>query len=443
MGWVMVETVWWAVSATVFLILLYQHLRVHWPASYFGPAETLSQFVSSSAIRYVLFRFGPPFLVFALVAAVATRPRVSVLAAAMLYVAASTALSTRSSLLDVPGSVRLTRQRIAVLVVVAFGNLIAAVAAYATGVRWLRDFVPKPEDLVSDVVSGLIAAGLSVAFIVLVREPIGWKGAGRRPDLTDGVIAQIRWMALDRNVDERLAISIAYVENAERPPWMRNIERLNPFWRDGSYGLFQTAGRRGLSDAESCGAAMRRLENVYPLVGRHGLVPSWTISQCAEVYNPDPQFARMVAQVYRELRVDLLGEARAEAPDGRSVLEVCTVSRFREDVRFRGTAWGGLACIVVEPKDVNGWPIADAAVVAQMIGDPAGRVSWTATVKLASTRVAIRSVDTEGDCFASVEIGLQLDATHIRREVGISGEPADWFTARPLTARPRARRRPK
>ena len=413
----MTQTILWAIVGTALLVLLYQHVRINWPQSYFGPRENLAQYFSSGAVRFAVFRFAPPFLVFLLVGIYAADSIAAVIMTAALYMTVSTGLSLRSSWRHESGSVALTGQRIAVLVIIALG--LGAAAALAILLAPIAEpSFPSVGDVIANIVAALIAAVLAVSYFQ------GTIAGNEQIDLPDDLTAQIRAIALENCVDHRLALAIAYVENMQRPSWFRRLENLSArFNRQGSFGLFQVKGHGAVDDVESCRIAMGALKGTYPLVDEYGWSIDWSIRASAEKHNPDSRFVAMVAETYPLLSSGALAATAERAPDGRPLLEVCQVGRFAEQMRIRGTFWSPTEQVVAEVIGRAAAPESLKVVVTRCDR----RSSWYADLPMDSRRVLLRSVSEIEGCFTSSDVDVDLrcipvdrDLT-LRRQTGTQG----------------------
>lgn len=419
----MLQTTLWALGGTLTLILLYQHIRVSWPMSYFGPQETLAQYLSSGGLSYFLFRFVPPYLVFLLIGLYADDPNGSIVFTAIVYSILSTLLSVRSSRRGEDGSVRLTAQRISVLVSIIIG--IAACAALSI---WTAPMVgpaaPPLADIVANLIAAVVAAVLAVSYVLGTR----YDAATRMTELSDDVVVQIRATALDNCVDQRLALAIAYVENVQRPRWFRRLERmtcrLNP---GGSYGLFQVKGHGAVDDMSSCRIALGALRGTYPLLDSYGRGMAWSVALCAERHNPDARFAQMVVEVYDKISSHSVGATDVKGPDGHPLLEVSMIGRFGARIMMRGTFWSQTEAVAVEMFSSAGLLLDDLPV--HVVPNGNGRASWTVELPIDARKLVVRTVSTLEECFTGEQVDVDLEWTHLVRDLtlraGLPASPAN------------------
>lgn len=400
----MLTTALWALGGALSLVFLYQHIRINWPQSYFGPTESLALYFSGTGARYVVFRFLPPYVAFLAIGVYSPGPiTTAVTLTAGTYAILSTALSVRSSLRRERDSVQLSRSRIAVLVTIVLGLGLCAFAAIRT-VPVVAPSAPPLADVAANLIAALIAATLAVAYFA------GTVGSSRRhDDLSDDVVYQIRMIALDSGADQQLAVAIAYVENLQRPAWFRRVERISaPLHRDGTFGLFQVKGHGPVDDMESCRIATRALRGIFPLLN-DGYPVDWSVRQAAEKHNPDSRFAEMVAEAYFNLPAYPIEASPTTAPDGRPLLEVSAVGRFGESMAIRGTFWSPTETIVVDayrPTD----PV-PAELAPDVVINESGRSTWRTDLAPGTLRIVVRTFARLDDCFTTEQ--LELDLRHI------------------------------
>lgn len=390
----------WAVGGSAVLVLLYQHVRLNWPESYFGPSETAARFISKSGPRYAAFRFVPPFLVFVVIGIYGPDPsRTTIWVTAALYGIVSTVLSIRSSHRAEPGSVRLSSSRVAVLITILAGLVGTAWAADATASA-MAPSAPPLSDVVANLLASLIAAVLAVAFFV------GTRNLEIPSYLPEDFQTSVRAIALDCGADPQLAVSIAHVEGIERPPWFRSVERVTYKLRKrGTYGLFQVVNERPVSDMDSAYAALSRLRGIFPLKSC-GYPVTWSVQRAAEKHNPDHNFAKMVGEVYPHYTPFPIGATVDEAPDGRPLLEILLISRFSDTIALRGTLWSAteeVAIDVYEPLELQPYEIAPTVVL-----NVEGRSTWRAVVKADVISLNLRIVSPLEGCFTSQSLTVDL-----------------------------------
>lgn len=407
----MIFTLSWAAAGAASLILLYRHIQVNWPQSYFGPTESVSQYLSGSGARYMVFRFVPPYVIFVTVGLYAPGDhRAAIVTTLVLYAGWSTALSVHASLTDAPGSVRLSRARYLVLSSIVLGLGICAALATLT-VPPLAPNAPPVADVVANLIAALIAAVVAISYFESTRS-----SGDASTTISADLEGQIRAISLDHGVDERLALAIAYVENLQRPPWFRRAEGV--FWRlnrHGSFGLFQVRGHGPVSDVDSCRIAMRSLRDAYPVRDQYGSAAEWSVRQLAERHNPDAQFAEMVYRSYERLSARSIEETTERAPDNRPLLDVRFLGRFRETMSLRGTFWSNSEHVVVEV--IRPTSPAPENVIPALVINSSGRSTWRAEFAAGATRVLVRSVSASDPCFTSSQLEINLQYAMVERDL--------------------------
>ena len=411
----MIAALIWALIGTVVLVFIYRHVQQTWPQSYFGPAESVARFFSQTGLRYLLFRFLPPYLVFVAIGLYAPGAgMLPVVLCAIVYGATSTFLSIAASVRGVEHAVPLTIQRMLVLATIIVGIAGCAWAAAVTAPR-LRPYAPDAADIVANVMAAALAAVLIASFLMSTRS-VGPDRRGFPHELS----SQIEAIAVENNVDPTLAVAIGYVESQQRPPWFRRLERLSARIRsNGSYGLFQVKNHGPVGDVESCRIALKRIQGVYPLLdSEHRGVP-WSVRQCAEAHNPDARFANMIVAAYEQMSCYPRQQSNNHAPDLRPLLDLWSIGRFGDRMRARGTVWAATERVVVETHTLvdPAWSEVPTVVVA----GAAGRSSWHADLKGDAVQVQIRTVSMLDGCFTGEAMVLDLrDAWLVTRDITLA-----------------------
>ncbi len=412
-------TVAWAVGASALLVLLYQHVRIAWPGSYFSPQETLAQYVSLTGLRYAVFRFLPPYLAFLAVGIYAPHPTFAIVLSASFYALWSIAASLLASLRGAPGSVVLNRRRAAVLVSIVAGIAVCAFLA-ALSRPAVAPVAPTVTDIISNMIAAIIAAVLAISYFRATDA-----SEARSGELADDIVVQVRALALENGVEQRLALTIAYVENAQRPSWFRVLERLTAsFNRDGSFGLFQVRGHGRVSDVQSARIAMERLRGAYPLLDQWGFPVEWSVKRYAEHHNPDAKFASMVAEAYSHIPDHVIARVDNLAPDGRSLLDIGLIGRFAERLRIRGSYWADTEEVSVEAVDGSGAPVANLDV-ARCGGVGSKRRGWFVDIPAEVHRVLVRTASSLGDCATGEGIDLDLRSAEVERDLTLQDPAVD------------------
>lgn len=409
----------WAVVSSVSLVLVYQHLKVRWPQSYFEPAQGVAEYVSATGLRFLTFRLVPPFAVFVVVGMYASRPTTSLVASAVLYIVVSSLLSVRSSLLRSPGHVRLTRQRGQVLVLTAIGVGAAAAAAWAVAPH-LRDSAPPVATIIASLIGSFITAVVVLSY-VRATDASGTE-AVHRGELAPEILVWIRSIALESSVEPRLAVALALSENAKRPPWFRRLERAASMVnRSGSFGLFQVRGHGPVSDLESCRIAMGQISGTFPLRDENGWPVEWSVRRCAEAHNPDEAFASMVWEKYCTLWDERLVATDELGPDARPLLDVVGVSRFGRRTLVRGTFWSATETVSVEV--LTSAAAAPTTVEVDTFGSQGSRAGWSAELPDGTRLVVVRSTSPLAECQTSADLTVDLTCTPVERDLSLREEP--------------------
>lgn len=407
----------WALGATVCLVAMFQNIRIRWPENYFGAIESPSHLISRSPFRYLAFRFLPLLAVFTIVAAFSASPVLTTRISWICYMTVSAALSISSSLQRKPNAPTLTRPRQAVLAIIAVLTGIAGELAIPLG-SLLRSNTPDWSSIISDIMAAFVASLVVIVYLQLSRNDLVPPHESR--SIPRNVVTQIKAIALENSVDPQLAIAIAYVEDTQRPLWVRRIENATYiFNRQGSYGLFQVKGHGRISDIESCRIAMSRIRGSFPLLDEYGNAAHWSIVWMAEKHNPERDFAQYVAESYRQFPQYSLNETTIKAPDNRPLIQIMMVGRFGSQMRVRGTAFdSGNVTILVHTIDssrrISG--IIDATIIAVR----PGRISWFADIDVETSEVKVVVQEPDDDCMTEQSLSLFLADTTVERDLTLN-----------------------
>lgn len=273
------------------LNVFYIVVRHAWPQNYFGLDGTVDPIVSRNILRYTLFRFAPPFIMAA--AASLTSERLGYSAA--LGVSVAVLVHVIRPLHDV--MVRVQRRQWGpatgrmVIVLGVFGA--AALAFVIRGS--LSAVVPRPSDLVANLWAGALAAigAVYLQGVVLVKADPGAIVLRSFREINSGLGRYAVSASKERAVHPSVCLAIMAAENAQRPRWVRRLERLiPPKWR--TSGVMQQLGAR--DDRESVDFALERCfvswgtpERSY---GGNGIDEQW-FEEKAMQYNHDVNFAAL------------------------------------------------------------------------------------------------------------------------------------------------------
>lgn len=234
------------VLANATLWLFYKSFEVEWPERYFDGLRGADPLVTRTSGRYAVFRVLPFFLAIVVAGAAAERSDVSrggtVWLTTAIYVGFGPLLRAAVAWLSTPRSVGSAVHR--------FGTAVALVLAAGiyllTGSR-LDRYVPSVGEVVLAAFVALFVFMFGRLSIVIstIQSP------------SDEQLVQRAIEEIDPGLIERLVyadpgkvfLTIAVVEQLNRPEWVRRIERLVPGVQ--TQGLMQIRSRRAITDAES------------------------------------------------------------------------------------------------------------------------------------------------------------------------------------------------
>lgn len=281
----------------LFLHIFYRAVRLNWPESYFGATELATYAIAISPIRYAAFRLGPVFLTSLFAAVSLDRMQRSGFVGALGIGMGHSLATSGKGLIQAIGLPRPTRRhRIPVFIVwavVFVGVMLTSVLAWASA-GFLGPLVPQPSDLSSSLWTGLLA-GVLGAYIATVSRGHPTNEYGLAEDAIKR-IPRAMWdlagaEAVAAGADPRLTRAVMLVENMQRPPWFRKLERLKGrFIPAGTYGIMQVASEGPLGDAESIRKAVKeRLAGVV-VQDENGNLDYKALEHFARAYNPNANF---------------------------------------------------------------------------------------------------------------------------------------------------------
>jgi hypothetical protein len=279
---------------------VYTTVRTRWPMHYFdigGPAaDGVDPIVSRSMTRYVAFRTAPVFIVATFVVVTSVRwGRNEWLAAGLLVswyatlVAASTMIDRRRR----PSSVgdRSVAYWTASAVLVVLSSATAVVLRSSTA-----GLVPSPDELLASLWSAAFAA---VAGVLVFRSmtsshtSVDTQLLRSYREIDPRLIEHALSLSGQHNASAELVICIMVVENMQRPPWFRRLERLRGRLRRGkpsTYGVMQVRSSQPLTDRESIERAIPMLADTQRGPNEDELAHALRTVPTMTAYNNNPTF---------------------------------------------------------------------------------------------------------------------------------------------------------
>lgn len=299
-----------ACSSFVALSAIFYAIRIEWPENYHtldnaAPADFA---LSASPWKFALFRFGPLAVVSLFAATTASRRDLGapVLVGALgaswhsIYHAA---LATRSVLGRPMGSRRgpLLVQQLCV----GIGGVIAAIGGAAL-YGPLGGIVPEPRELVAGVWTAAFGA---VVAVVLIRGT-DTRGADLSPALIHSaeqisdVTFELAWAEARRwDVFPPILWTLLVVENLQRPPWFRIMERRIAFLLpQRSTGIAQVVCEKPVTDEQSIAIAAKRLAGATVPLTSYGDPDPEGFQDVFMRHNPDRRYGALAEEAYFDLK---------------------------------------------------------------------------------------------------------------------------------------------
>lgn len=291
------------------LYMFYRAVEVEWPESYMTLDSGIDYALTSHPFRYIAFRFLPIYLVTVFAAVSLDRGHVVAWPAVVAICLSHALLHNGRALIGLRNSQQPSRRGplLVLHAIVAFGVLVAGALALSSRSE-LVDVIPKPGVLSTALWTAALAGVIGAFVIALSRADTSRSralGQSRRH------ISRKLWHAAERLADEAdadplLLKAVMVVENANRPPWFRKLERLKGLaFKRGTYGIMQVDSAEPVSDLDSIRiAADTRFRGVVIPLDEYGYKRD-AVRDFALRYNPDPNFADAVAELYSTLWSEL------------------------------------------------------------------------------------------------------------------------------------------
>lgn len=320
----MIEILIGAGGALLGVVLLHIFFRVaesKWPQSYYSIADLLSYRISSSPLKYSLFRFGPTLIVTFFLTASLLRTGQDIRLPVGLLIAGHIALTSARGLVHLLRiksaygfELRLIAHLVVTIGVILSAGLGIALASYEP----LQSLVPTADELPQSLWTAGLAAIVGV-FLLEATKGSSLDAAdllkNSQRSIPEDLWNHARALAEAHNADPALVRAILAVENLQRPAWLRTLELWKGrVWRRGSYGIMQVQADKPLTDLESLELAVRdRLANVTVDWDEYG--PDYeSLQRILVSYNADPRFVDMAKAFYEELAGPSDLESESESP---------------------------------------------------------------------------------------------------------------------------------
>lgn len=364
------------------LLAFYSVLASNWPENYYQSTDRLSFTVSRKFSRYIAFRFLPLIVVTTMVVGVsrshAESGRQAAVSILVFHLALHVVRSLVASIRRKGDFVPLAPSRIWVLSFITLG----AFASVGTGYTLVVVFRAPTPSLRETAVAAL-AAGLATFFIAAAKLLTIDDSTSEsllevsKRTISPGLEDEIREIALENDVDPDLFVAIMYAENLQRPKWVRRLENAKVMvFHTGTTGLFQQPSRHRVSDVESARAAATKLSGTWPR-SAEWLRADWSVKEAAERQNPDRAFADQVAAFYEDVAVEPIALASGLARDGRPLISLRRLTRFRGEATLRGEKSNDCGPYVARITMADG--TAQVREVRE-VNDESNRTAWGATI---------------------------------------------------------------
>lgn len=333
--------------------------------------------------RYLLFRFGPVYVVATLVGDLAEQG-----SSAIIWTASIHCLSTSGLAIAVaPSRGQLSRQRIAADLLVIAGILTTSALALLTLPVW-EDVLPDPEQYVESLLTAIFAAivffavGRLTARSQVRRDGINYMLMATPRDIDAVVVGASKYV-----VDRDLALAILIAETLQRPAWFRRLERFaGKLGIARTFGPLQGSGRPDARDADAIDEALRRL-GPLTLSRPGGYGPKQAHLQWAlERHNASTAFVELAEAVFGSIGQNVLGNSEETGQDGSPGLRLLSRRRVQDKWVLFGDRSGELQILtgVVTRSGGPDWNYDDVR-----LGEGRYRPTWTMTLSIDDDQVTL------------------------------------------------------
>lgn len=306
MSWVI------GLSAAALTVTFFRLVNNKWPEKYYQPGSIRGLIVSRSFLSFIAYRYVPVYLGAILAISGSRQAGGNSLYALFSFLVVYMCASPITAFVHHYRKRTLSSGLLALHVTTSVAIILVVIAAYYT-----HDYVsflsPDFRGLATNIWSGLIAAAIAV---------LAFKAISRLTSQPDQY--QLSRRELDPRLVEKMhatsfpdvvaILAIALTENAQRPSWVRALERTF-VRRNGTYGLMQIKSQRPLNDEQSvelflAGVAREHEERPFDVSDRN-----WP-GIFFRKHNDDDDFVATCIQMYRE-------EKGKESGPGQETPQAC------------------------------------------------------------------------------------------------------------------------
>ncbi|MGV0747229.1 hypothetical protein [Mycolicibacter minnesotensis] len=347
-----------------------------WPSSYYVLNDAVSAGISRTLTGFLMFRYGPLFLVAIGVGSHSRSRYFMMVALAAFWLSHVVHTGTRIYPYDRSGGLGARAWYSLQVVALLVAALVVLSAAYV--IPLIDRYLPEWPALIEALVTGVFLAGAgAVAGRASARPSISFS------EIEKGVR---KWRSVVRNaaaagcVDQMLALSLIIVEDLQRPFWFRRIESgLARIGLAETVGVGQSYPRSGVTDEDSIYAAIQPLVGLVPGTldhrARHDI-----ISARVERHNAGDEFMSAFWFVCSALE-RMFRSSTTIAPDGSPTVFISRSERVGDFVVLRGEAHQSVWSIAVS-IEINGIGTRFVQCVELPRRSDGGRQEWETRLPL-------------------------------------------------------------
>lgn len=294
-----------------------------WPEKYFGNADIIAKTMNLRLKDYLIFRYLPVFTVsflFSLVLQKNTHfPWYLVSFIGIFHAILITVPAIYFNILKRNNKIIVLNKQVLLILhflTIFLSSSVSLFACYLAQSSVLQKLAPSLEG-VRDNIWSVIFVGFVLYFldrnvIKIERHPFTVK-VENSFKMIKQYHEHIVNAAIKNNIDPRLLISIAVLENINRPPWIRNMEKF--LWklkilRSGTVGVMQVKSKKFLSNEESIDNSAIILANIVKEMEGKGFslekgMQKYLI-QVGNAYQGTEEYGKVLDDVFTVVRMQSL-----------------------------------------------------------------------------------------------------------------------------------------
>jgi hypothetical protein len=286
------------VAAAFALNEIFAFLRVEKTLNYFSISDILTK--QMNPIGFLLYRFAPVLIISLIVA---THFRSTPAEAWSVYLVIFSHVATK----DLKGFYESSKYRHSlksiIYLCIALVNLVivAPLSIYITNHANLNAFKPTSQGVIDNLWAAFIILIVASFFYRMTRTNTNYTDKNIRKSvkrINPGLLQQAYDKSIQKNADPLLVIAVMIYENLQRPPWVRELEKLLSIipGLSTTSGIMQIQSDKPLSDEKSVSIAIDKHFKDLPFPADYSKK-----EEILKSYNSDPRYPLDINAIYGEL----------------------------------------------------------------------------------------------------------------------------------------------